>query len=89
VATHWLARLAAMLIIQFAVLMASMRGGAMLHMLDMTLLLGSWPRPAALPVIIGFLASPIFTAEHPLREGIAGYTDYAARVRYRLLPRLW
>ena len=27
--------------------------------------------------------------ERTLREGLVGYDDYAARVRYRLVPGLW
>jgi protein-S-isoprenylcysteine O-methyltransferase Ste14 len=35
------------------------------------------------------LAVRIQIEERTLRAGLAGYDDYARRVRYRLIPGLW
>jgi protein-S-isoprenylcysteine O-methyltransferase Ste14 len=53
------------------------------------LALGSWW--SAVPAIpaIPFFFRRIALEERLLRNELAGYTQYAARVRYRLLPGLW
>ncbi|MBU6298907.1 MAG: isoprenylcysteine carboxylmethyltransferase family protein [Alphaproteobacteria bacterium] len=66
-----------------------MYASALVYMLGMPLLLGSWMGLAALPVIVAFLIIRIFIEESTLRKGLPGYDDYAARVRYRLLPGVW
>ena len=66
-----------------------MYAGAIVYMLGMPLLLGSWLGLGALPVIVAALVVRIFIEESVLRKGIAGYDAYAARVRYRLLPGVW
>jgi protein-S-isoprenylcysteine O-methyltransferase Ste14 len=42
-----------------------------------------------LPLIFGALFVPIFIEEAALRQGLPGYGDYAARVRYRLIRGVW
>jgi len=42
-----------------------------------------------LPLILGALSVRIFIEEDVLRKGLPGYADYAARVRYRLIPGVW
>ena len=54
-----------------------------------TLLLGSWLGLVVLPLILGALSVRIFIEEAALRQGLPGYGDYAARVRYRLIPGVW
>jgi protein-S-isoprenylcysteine O-methyltransferase Ste14 len=66
-----------------------MYAGAILYMLGIPLLLGSWLGLLVLPLIIGALAGRIFIEEAALCEGLPGYAEYTARVRYRLLPGLW
>lgn len=66
-----------------------MYAGASVYMLGMPLLLGSWLGLAVLPFIIAFLAARIFIEERELRKGLPGYSEYADRVRYRLLPGVW
>ena len=63
--------------------------GAILYMLGMPFLLGSWLGLLALPLILGALAGRIFIEEAALRKGLPGYNEYAARVRYRLVPGVW
>jgi protein-S-isoprenylcysteine O-methyltransferase Ste14 len=52
--------------------------------------LGSW-LAAALVVIFSlpFLLHRAITEDRILQVELAGYSDYAARVRWRLLPGLW
>ena len=66
-----------------------MYSGAILFMVGAALLLGSW---------WGVVLSPLFAVlfgirsgieERALLAGLPGYADYAARVRYRLVPGLW
>ena len=66
-----------------------MYAGGALYMIGMPLLLGSWIGLACLPVLVGGLMTRIPLEERTLREGLVGYDDYAARVRYRLVPGLW
>jgi protein-S-isoprenylcysteine O-methyltransferase Ste14 len=66
-----------------------MYAGATLYMMGMPLLLGSWLGLLVLPLILGALVLRIFIEEAALRDGLPGYGDYAARVRYRLIPGVW
>ena len=63
--------------------------GAILYMMGMPLLLGSWLGLLVLPLILGALLLRISIEEAALRQGLPGYGDYAARVRYRLVPGVW
>jgi protein-S-isoprenylcysteine O-methyltransferase Ste14 len=38
-----------------------------------------------LPLVLGALILRIFVKESLLREGLPGYDEYSARVRYRLI----
>ena len=66
-----------------------MYAGAALYMIGMPLLLGSWLGLLVLPLIFGALSVRIFIEEAAMRQGLPGYGDYAARVRYRLIPGVW
>ncbi len=66
-----------------------MYAGAMFYLLGMPLLLGSWLGLLVLPLIVGALMLRILVEESALRKGLPGYGEYAARVRYRLVPGLW
>ena len=66
-----------------------MYAGGLLYMIGMPLLLGSWLGLLVLPLIVGALSVRIFIEEAALRQGLPGYGDYAARVRYRLIPSVW
>ena len=66
-----------------------MYAGATLYLIGMPLLLGSWLDLLVLPLILGALCVRIFIEEAALRKGLSGYDEYAARVRYRLLPGVW
>jgi protein-S-isoprenylcysteine O-methyltransferase Ste14 len=54
-----------------------------------SLLLGSWWGVAAVLLLFVVLGIRIQAEERTLRVGLAGYDDYAANVRYRLIPLVW
>lgn len=73
----------------YAIVRHPMYAVASLYVFGMPLLLGSWYGligSAVLMVAIGWRAT---REEQTLRNGLAGYADYMARVRYRLVPYVW
>jgi protein-S-isoprenylcysteine O-methyltransferase Ste14 len=66
-----------------------MYSGIMLYFLGIPLLLGSWWGVALAPVFALLFAIRARIEERALIEGLPDYADYAARVRYRLVPGLW
>jgi protein-S-isoprenylcysteine O-methyltransferase Ste14 len=66
-----------------------MYSGALLYFVGTSLLLGSWWGLVAVLVLAALLAMRIVIEEEALRAGLQGYGDYAARVRYRLVPLIW
>lgn len=63
--------------------------GALFFFIGVPLLLGSWWGLAPTPAFVLLLAARILLEEKTLRAGLPGYDAYAARVRYRLVPRIW
>ena len=53
------------------------------------LMLGSWAGLAASVVFLGGLVFRTAMEDRELQRGLTGYTEYAARVRYRLIPFIW
>ncbi|WP_065754833.1 methyltransferase family protein [Bradyrhizobium paxllaeri] len=66
-----------------------MYSGIMLFFVGVPLLLGSWWGVAIAPAFAVLFAIRARIEERALVEGLPGYADYAARVRYRLVPGLW
>jgi protein-S-isoprenylcysteine O-methyltransferase Ste14 len=66
-----------------------MYAGALLFFVGTSLLLGSWWGLAAALALAVLLGIRIQIEERTLRAGLQGYGDYAARVRYRLIPMVW
>ncbi|MBB4368604.1 protein-S-isoprenylcysteine O-methyltransferase Ste14 [Bradyrhizobium sp. cir1] len=66
-----------------------MYSGMILFFAGLPLALGSWWGLAMAPLFLALFAVRIGIEERTLREGLPGYTDYAARVRYRLVPGVW
>lgn len=66
-----------------------MYSGVTLYFVGMPLLLGSSWGLAMVPLLIALFAIRTEIEERALRRGLPGYADYAARVRYRLVPGLW
>ena len=66
-----------------------MYSGAVLFMLGIALLLGSWWGAAMTPVFAILLGIRTRIEEKTLVAGLPDYANYMARVRYRLVPGLW
>jgi len=66
-----------------------MYSGIVLFFVGVPLLLGSWWGVAIAPVFAVLFAIRARIEERALVEGLPDYADYAARVRYRLVPGLW
>ena len=66
-----------------------MYSGTILFFVGVPLLLGSWWGVAIAPVFFLLFAIRTRIEERALGEGLPDYADYAARVRYRLVPGLW
>ncbi len=73
----------------YAIVRHPMYAAAMLYMVGMPLLLGSWYGLAALPLILLVLAPRAVMEERMLRRDLPGYAGYMSRVRYRLIPHIW
>src|SRR5262249_11674992 len=63
--------------------------GALLYFLGTPLQLGSWLGLAPVPLMIVALAFRAVMEERMLATELKGYADYAERVRWRLIPRIW
>ena len=57
--------------------------------LSIPLMLGSWWALLAMSPCVVLLAVRIKNEEQILHQGLAGYTDYTDRVRYRMIPWVW
>jgi len=66
-----------------------MYAGALLFIAGAPLLLGSWWGLATGAGLVLLIAMRAVLEERTLAAELAGYADYAARVRYRLVPHLW
>jgi protein-S-isoprenylcysteine O-methyltransferase Ste14 len=66
-----------------------MYSGAVLYFVGSALLLGSWWGTALSPIFAILFGIRTLIEEHTLMTGLAGYADYTARVRYRLVPGVW
>jgi protein-S-isoprenylcysteine O-methyltransferase Ste14 len=66
-----------------------MYAGTIPLLIGTPLLLGSWVGLVLSPILIAILALRAVMEERMLREKLEGYVDYAARVRYRLIPLIW
>ena len=63
--------------------------GAAFYFIGTALLLGSWWGVIFAFVMIGLLCICMTIEEKALRAGLEGYDEYAAHVRYRLIPHVW
>jgi protein-S-isoprenylcysteine O-methyltransferase Ste14 len=66
-----------------------MYSGAIVYFIGMALLLGSWHAVAIAVVIVALFGLRAVWEENTLKAELAGYSDYAQRVRYRLIPGVW
>jgi protein-S-isoprenylcysteine O-methyltransferase Ste14 len=63
--------------------------GVLLFFIGTPLMLGSWWGVAMAPLFFILFAVRAGIEERALTEGLPGYADYVARVRYRLVPGVW
>jgi protein-S-isoprenylcysteine O-methyltransferase Ste14 len=66
-----------------------MYSGALIFFLGTWLLFGSWWGLLAVVLFGVLIAVRTVLEEETLKAELEGYADYAARVRYRLVPLLW
>jgi protein-S-isoprenylcysteine O-methyltransferase Ste14 len=66
-----------------------MYAGALPLMVGMPLWLGSGAGALLAAVPIGILALRVLAEERLLRRDLPGYEEYARKVRWRLVPRVW
>ena len=57
--------------------------------LSMPLVLGSLPSFAVMLLYLPIIARRIRNEEAVLEQGLAGYSDYKKRVKYRMIPGIW
>jgi protein-S-isoprenylcysteine O-methyltransferase Ste14 len=73
----------------YAIVRHPMYAGALLVLVGAPLALGSWWGLLFTPLFIAWFAWRLLNEEKFLRENLAGYAEYAHKVRYRLLPYIW
>jgi protein-S-isoprenylcysteine O-methyltransferase Ste14 len=73
----------------YAIVRHPMYAAALLYVVGMPLLLGSWIGLALVPLLVLGLAPRAVREERLLKDELPGYADYMARVRWRLIPHVW
>jgi protein-S-isoprenylcysteine O-methyltransferase Ste14 len=73
----------------YAIVRHPMYAGALLVFVGAPLALGSWWGLLFTPLFIAWFAWRLLHEEKFLRENLPGYTEYAHRVRCRLVPYIW
>jgi protein-S-isoprenylcysteine O-methyltransferase Ste14 len=66
-----------------------MYAAALLYLVGLPLLLGSWYGLLLVPLFIAGLAPRAIFEERLLKRDLPGYANYMSRVRYRLIPGIW
>jgi protein-S-isoprenylcysteine O-methyltransferase Ste14 len=73
----------------YAVVRHPMYAGGLLYIVGMCLWLESYAAALLTIVPAAIIVARILLEERFLRRELAGYSDYAQRVRYRLIPYVW
>ncbi len=73
----------------YALVRHPMYATALLYLIGMPLLLGSWWGFAGTALITLGIAWRAVGEENTLARELPGYADYMTRVRYRLIPGIW
>jgi protein-S-isoprenylcysteine O-methyltransferase Ste14 len=73
----------------YAYMRHPMYASAILYLIGMPLLLGSWYGLGSVPLFLAGLAPRAMFEERLLQRDLPGYADYMNRVRYRLVPGIW
>lgn len=73
----------------YAVVRHPLYSAALIFIPAIALLLASWYGLSGAAVLVCGLVFRTAMEDRELRRGLEGYPAYAARVRYRLIPRVW
>jgi protein-S-isoprenylcysteine O-methyltransferase Ste14 len=73
----------------YAIVRHPMYSGALVMFFSTALLLGSWWGVAGAAVLSMLLVARTVMEDRELHLRLAGYPDYARRVRWRLVPHVW
>lgn len=73
----------------YAIVRHPMYASALLYLVGMPLLLGSWWGLAVVPLMVAGMAPRAVFEERLLERDLPGYAEYMRRVRHRLVPGVW
>jgi protein-S-isoprenylcysteine O-methyltransferase Ste14 len=73
----------------YALVRHPMYAAGLVLLLAMPIALGSWWGMLVFLAILPALLWRLFDEEKFLAKNLPGYPEYQARVRYRLIPRVW
>ena len=73
----------------YAIVRHPMYASALLYIVGVPLLLGSWLGLAVVPLFVMGLAPRAVREENLLKQELPGYAGYMTRVRWRLVPYVW
>jgi protein-S-isoprenylcysteine O-methyltransferase Ste14 len=73
----------------YAIVRHPLYASLLIYLPATALMLGSWAGLAGSVVFLGAFVFRTAMEDRELQRGLAGYTEYAARVRYRLIPFIW
>ena len=73
----------------YALVRHPMYAFAILYLVGIPLLLGSWYGLRIVPLMIAGVALRAVLEERLLERELPGYAEYKRRVRYRLVPGVW
>ncbi|MGO9403631.1 MAG: methyltransferase family protein [Terriglobales bacterium] len=73
----------------YAIVRHPLYASMLIYLPATALLLGSWAGLAASVVFLGAFVFRTAMEDRELHHGLSGYPEYAARVRYRLIPFVW
>ncbi|MBV8749226.1 MAG: isoprenylcysteine carboxylmethyltransferase family protein [Candidatus Eremiobacteraeota bacterium] len=73
----------------YAIVRHPMYVGGLIFLIGMGLILGSWCAFVGGLVVCAILLVRTALEDRTLQRDLAGYVDYAKRVRYRLIPSVW
>jgi protein-S-isoprenylcysteine O-methyltransferase Ste14 len=73
----------------YALVRHPMYAAAVVYLVGMPLLLGSWYGLLGVPLMVAAMAPRAVLEERLLERELPGYGEYTRRVRYRLFPGVW
>jgi protein-S-isoprenylcysteine O-methyltransferase Ste14 len=73
----------------YSVVRHPMYASVLLFFIGTPLLLGSWIGLCLVPAFAAVLVVRAVLEERTLAKGLPGYTEYATRVRFRMIPYVW